>query len=227
MSIATTIAGLERANAVYKAAQPTARRGMLAVIERRHWSTYMHGKTVISLSYTPAIVSSVSRDGTAQEVRVAAPAAYGPYRVNRRDWESILVDTRGQCGNPDAVCAALVDDRGFAIEYETRDRAIEAIRAAIKASPAATASPAQVPLHDRLTRAALVYDERCAKRERVPNPYRIGHILGGIERAEQRIAAGATVRAALCASFNDRLLDAMLKAAGEPKATLAEVRGHA
>jgi hypothetical protein len=141
----------------------------------------------------------------------------------------------------------VVDDRGFAIEYETRDRAIEAVKGAMNVPPAKPAEiaaravqkakrmaararkvkhAAELPLHDRLARAALAYDKRCAKRERISNPYRIGHILGGVERAEQAIAKGATVRTALCACFNDRLLDAMLKAAGEAPATVAECRGR-
>jgi hypothetical protein len=73
----------------------------------------------------------------------------------------------------------------------------------------------------------LAYDERCAKRERIPNPHRIGHILGGIERVEALVAIGTPIRKALWQSFNDPLLDCMLKAAGEPKASLAEIRGRA
>lgn len=81
-------------------------------------------------------------------------------------------------------------------------------------------------LHAKLAAAALAYDERCAKRERMPNIYRIGLILGAIERVEQDIAAGRSVRQALCDNFNDRLLDAMLKAAGLPKGSIGEVRGY-
>ena len=87
-----------------------------------------------------------------------------------------------------------------------------------------------VSLHDRLISAATAYDRRCEAaevRQRVSvNIYRLAHVFGGIERAEQRLAKGATVREALCASFNGRLLDVMLKAAGEPKGTLGEIRGY-
>jgi len=60
-----TISTLWRTNAAVSAAGQ-AKRGMFALVERRHSSNYMHGKTVVSLSYTPAVVTSVSRDGMAQ-----------------------------------------------------------------------------------------------------------------------------------------------------------------
>lgn len=85
-----------------------------------------------------------------------------------------------------------------------------------------------VTLHAKMASAALAYDERCRKRERSPNIYRIRLILGAIEEVDQEIAAHGEhkVRQILCNHFNDRLLDAMLKAAGLPQATLGEIRGH-
>ena len=84
-------------------------------------------------------------------------------------------------------------------------------------------------LHDKLISAAVAYDKRCErheiKRGYVVNIYRIGHILNALDGAEKAIAAGADTRATLCGAFNDRLLDAMLKAAGLPKATRGELHG--
>jgi hypothetical protein len=68
MSIASTVAALERANAAYKAAQaatmPVAKRGMFAVVERRHrYSSLLCGAYAGYVGYTPCLVSSVTRDG--------------------------------------------------------------------------------------------------------------------------------------------------------------------
>lgn len=79
-------------------------------------------------------------------------------------------------------------------------------------------------LHHKLIHAATEYDRR-QQGKRGYNVYALGHYLGAIERAEQDIDAGATVRAALVASFNGRLLDTMLKAAGESISTDSEQRG--
>jgi hypothetical protein len=85
-------------------------------------------------------------------------------------------------------------------------------------------------LHDKLVHAAVLYDQRMEQQEtrrglRV-NIYRIGLILKAIENAEAAIASGKTVRQALCEFFNGRLLDRMLKAAGEPKGSTNEIRGY-
>jgi hypothetical protein len=67
-----------------------------------------------------------------------------------------------------------------------------------------------------LEQAALHYDTKLArteaKRGRV-NIYRIAIILKAIDNAATDMKAGSDLRAALCANFNDRLLDVMLKAA--------------
>ena len=84
-------------------------------------------------------------------------------------------------------------------------------------------------LHDKLVSAAVAYDKRCERQElkrRIPvNIYRIAHILKAIDATVSAVARGADIRAALCERFNDRLLDAMLKAAGLPKASRGELHG--
>src|SRR5215472_1827576 len=117
MSIAATVASLERANAAHKAAQaaatPVARRGMFALVEREHRYSYLCGAYAGHVSYTPAIVSSVTRDGIAKEVRLVGQSR----PLKRRDWRQINVDSSGRIADPEAVARQLVDDRGFAIEY--------------------------------------------------------------------------------------------------------------
>src|SRR6516162_5171789 len=76
MSIASTVTALERANAAYKAAQaaatPVAKRGMFAMVERRHrYSSLLCGAYAGYVGYTPCLVSSVTRDGIVKEVRLA------------------------------------------------------------------------------------------------------------------------------------------------------------
>jgi hypothetical protein len=131
MSIASTVAALERANAVYKAAQaattPVAKRGMLALVERRHrYSSLLCGAHAGYVGYTPCIVSSVTRDGIVKEVRLVGQAA----PLKRRDWDQILVDTAGRIAEPAKIVARLVDDRGMAIEYRDRNEAVRAIKSA-------------------------------------------------------------------------------------------------
>lgn len=85
-------------------------------------------------------------------------------------------------------------------------------------------------MRDKLVSAATAYDQRCEaqeRRRRYPvNIYRLGHILGRIDEVMADIEAGASPRAALLAAFNDRLLDALLKAVGEPKFTRDEMLGQ-
>jgi len=75
MSIASTVAALERANAAHKAAQaaatPVAKRGMFAMVEREHRYSYLCGAYAGHVSYTPCMVSSVTRAGIVKEVRLA------------------------------------------------------------------------------------------------------------------------------------------------------------
>jgi hypothetical protein len=131
MSIASTVAALERANAAYKAAQasatPVAKRGMFALVERRHrYSSMLCGAYAGYVGYTPCIVSSVTRDGIVKEVRLAGQ----DWPLKRRDWDQIMVDRAGKIAEPAKVIAQLVDDRGLAIEYRDHNEAVRAIKAA-------------------------------------------------------------------------------------------------
>ena len=129
MSIASTVAALERANAAHKAAQavatPAAKRGMFALVEREHRYSYLCGAYAGHVSYTPCIVSSVTRDGIVKEVRLAGQA----WPLKRRDWRQINVDRAGKIGDAEAVARQLVDEHGHAREFRDRREAIAAIRA--------------------------------------------------------------------------------------------------
>jgi hypothetical protein len=117
VSVASTVAALERANAAYKAAQaaatPVAKRGMFALVEREHRYSYLCGAYAGHVSYTPCIVSSVSRDGIIKEVRLSGQS----WPLKRRDWRQINVDTAGNIADPEAVARQLVDENGHAREY--------------------------------------------------------------------------------------------------------------
>src|SRR5262249_23043191 len=129
MSIANTTSGLKRADAVHKAANavPVAKRGMFAMIEREHrYSTLLHGAYAGYVGFTPCIVTSVDRGGIVKEVKLARQS----WPVKRRDWRLITVDSASKVADPAAVCTALVDDRGFAVEYRDKAEAIRAIKAA-------------------------------------------------------------------------------------------------
>lgn len=78
-------------------------------------------------------------------------------------------------------------------------------------------------IHSALVHAATQYDIRQA-RGKYHNPYALAQYLMRIDDIDKDIAAGAKPRAALLAAFSDRLLDAMLKAIGEPPFTLDEKR---
>jgi hypothetical protein len=136
MSIASTVTALERANATYKAAQPAnaiAKRGMFALVERRHcYTSLLHGAYAGYIGYTPAIVTSVDRAGIVKQVRIAA---IGHDRLTRRDWQYVHVDSRGLIANPESVVARLVDEHGRAIEYKEQAAAIVAIKAAAGIAP--------------------------------------------------------------------------------------------
>jgi hypothetical protein len=68
-----------------------------------------------------------------------------------------------------------------------------------------------------------VRQERAAARARRPhNIYALGIMLGGVDRACEH---KGSAREALRECFHGRLLDICLKAVGEEKGTLAEVRG--
>lgn len=128
MSIAGTITALDRTNAVHKAAtHAVAKRGTFALIERRHsYSSLLHGAYAGYIGFTPAIVSSVTRDGIVKEVRLVGQ----DWPLKRRDWDTCTVDSVGAITYPERVVAALVEANGRAIEYHDRAEAIVAIKAA-------------------------------------------------------------------------------------------------
>lgn len=86
---------------------------------------------------------------------------------------------------------------------------------------------------DARTRHALLhaltsYDRRQEAAARRPgryhNPYALAHYCGALQRTDERVAAGLTLREALVMSFCGRLLDVVLRAAGEPLSTDSEQR---
>jgi hypothetical protein len=111
MSIASTVAALERANAAYKAAQATtnapAKRDMFALVEREHRYSYLW-------------------DGIVKEVRLAGQS----WPLKRRDWRQINVDSASKIADPEAVTRRLVDENGHAREFRDQREAIAAVKAA-------------------------------------------------------------------------------------------------
>ena len=129
MSIETTIAGLKGAKAVCDETNrvPVAKRGMFAMVERRHcYLSLLHGAYAGYVGFTPCIVSSVDRSGIAKEVKLAGQ----PWPLKRRDWQQINVDSAGKIADAASVVAKLVDDHGHAIEYRDHGEAIRAIKGA-------------------------------------------------------------------------------------------------
>ena len=128
MSIETTIAGLKRAKAVCDEANrvPVAKRGMFAMVEREHRYNLGAGAYAGYVNFTPCIVTSLDRAGIVKEVHLAGQS----WTLKRRDWQQISVDSAGKVSNPAGVCATLVDERGFAVEYRDHGEAIRAIIAA-------------------------------------------------------------------------------------------------
>lgn len=132
MSIAGQIETLKRANATVRAAEiAPAKRGMFCLIEREHrYTSLLHGAYAGYRGWTPAIVSSSSRDGIVKEVRLADGRT-----LKRRDWSFCHVDTAGNIADPAAVCEALREPADktparWAIEYDNRNGAIRAIKTA-------------------------------------------------------------------------------------------------
>jgi hypothetical protein len=124
MSIASTVAALERADATYKAAAtPAAKRGMFAMVERRHrYSSLLCGAYAGYVGFTPCIVTSVDRAG----IRLVGQS----WPLKRRDWDQIMVDSSSRITDPESVTRQLVDENGHAIEYRDRNAAIRAFKAA-------------------------------------------------------------------------------------------------
>jgi hypothetical protein len=125
-----TINSLKRASAACHAASDfaPAKRGMFALVERRHsYTSLLHGAYAGYIGFTPAIVSSVDRAGIVKEVRIAS---IGHDRLRRRDWDTCTVDSAGKITDPESVVRQLADSDGRAIEYKDRSEAVIAIKAA-------------------------------------------------------------------------------------------------
>jgi hypothetical protein len=69
-------------------------------------------------------------------------------------------------------------------------------------------------IKDKLLHAVTEWDRRASKRKGY-NPFALGLMFEAVDRTSAAIEGGATVRVALVANFNDRLLDHCLKAVGE------------
>jgi hypothetical protein len=76
----------------------------------------------------------------------------------------------------------------------------------------------------KLLHAVTEYDRRQALR-RSYNRNALALYLGAVSDAMTAVEAGAPVRGALVAHFNGRLLDAVLRAAGEAPSTREEQMG--
>jgi hypothetical protein len=78
--------------------------------------------------------------------------------------------------------------------------------------------------HYKLVHAVTEYDRKQSTR-RGYNVYALAQYLAAIERAEEMIEQGASLRFALAANFCGRLLDVVLKSVGETKSVDQEQRG--
>ena len=74
---------------------------------------------------------------------------------------------------------------------------------------------------DKLSHALIVYDTKQSTR-RGYNRYAMAQYLAALDGAMTDVQAGTSIRAALVSHFCDRLLDALLRAIGEPIATETE-----
>ncbi len=83
-------------------------------------------------------------------------------------------------------------------------------------------------LNTQLVHAVTEYDRReqrkAARHGYRFNHYALAHYLGACADVAAEVKAGAPVRQALVSHFCGRLLDVVLRAAGEPKSTDAEQR---
>lgn len=126
MGLVSVTESARRAVAASKASEGVARRGMFCLIERRRSYMSLSAGSKAWHTYTPGIVSSVSLDGLAREVRVAGQH----WALKASDWSTIMIDSAGRIANPVRVAGQLVDDTGRAIEYRDRAEALVAIKAA-------------------------------------------------------------------------------------------------
>ena len=80
-------------------------------------------------------------------------------------------------------------------------------------------------IHAKLFNAVTEFDRKQAKKL-FYNRYALGHYCAALERVNEAMDAGASLREAILANFLGRLLSAVLKAAGEPDFTIDEKRGQ-
>jgi hypothetical protein len=134
MSILATKTSLRAAQGIYKEIAKrdkpahVAKRGMFALVERRHSYMSLRDRHHAWSTFTPAIVTSVSRKGVAKEVRYHVGGQW--WTLKARNWLSITIDSRQQIADPDAVACALINECGHAIEYRDQSEAVAAIKAA-------------------------------------------------------------------------------------------------
>ena len=76
----------------------------------------------------------------------------------------------------------------------------------------------------KLSHAVTEYDRR-QQGKRGYNVYALAQYLGAVNKVEDAVKSGKSLRAALVANFNGRLLDVCLKAVGEAASTSLEQRG--
>jgi hypothetical protein len=129
MSLQSVTASAQRASAAIKATaqHAIAKRGMFAMIERRHsYTSLLHGAYAGYVGFTPCLVANVTRDGIVKEVTIAGQS----WPLKRRDWQYVTVDSAGRIADPESVVRRLVDETGRAIEYHSHNEAVAAIKAA-------------------------------------------------------------------------------------------------
>jgi hypothetical protein len=78
---------------------------------------------------------------------------------------------------------------------------------------------------DARTRAALLHCLTVADRRQKSNPYALAHYCGALQNAEQMMQdEGKTLREALKSAFCGPLVNRLVRAAGLPPLTEAEIR---
>jgi hypothetical protein len=83
----------------------------------------------------------------------------------------------------------------------------------------------EMGLHEKLVHAVVAHDQKQMVK-RGYNMYAMPQYLEALKDVEEQVGKGKSIREALLDNFNDRLLDRLLKAVGEPKATLEEIKGR-
>jgi hypothetical protein len=78
-------------------------------------------------------------------------------------------------------------------------------------------------IHDKMIHAVTDYDRK-ESTKRGYNIYALAMYIGRVHDVEADMEKGLPIRVALLRAFNGRLLDAVLKAVGEPKFTRDEMQ---